>query len=94
MTVPVARLTQRQLNRATLHRQLLLRRETLTAPAAGSRISRTIIVTATASDNIGVAGVQFLLDGTPLGAEDTTTPYSVAWDTTTASTSTATERRS
>src|SRR5205823_9943757 len=42
----------------------------------------TINVSANASDNVGVAGVQFLLDGGNLGAEDTTSPYSVAWDTT------------
>ena len=34
----------------------------ITAPAAGN-VSGTINVTANASDNIGVAGVQFLLDG-------------------------------
>jgi hypothetical protein len=28
--------------------------------------------------------VQFLLDGAPLGAEDTTAPYEVAWDSATA----------
>ena len=39
-------------------------------------------VTATAADNVGVAGVQFLLDGANLGAEDTTAPYSIPWDTT------------
>jgi hypothetical protein len=42
-------------------------------------------VTADASDNVGVAGVQFKLDGANLGAEDTTAPYSIPWDTTTAS---------
>ena len=39
-------------------------------------------VTATASDNVGVVGVQFKLDGANLGAEDTTSPYSVTWNTT------------
>ena len=39
---------------------------------------------ATASDNVGVAGVQFKLDGANLGAEDTASPYSVAWNSTTA----------
>src|SRR5262249_1673807 len=29
------------------------------------------------------AGVQFLVDGAPVGAEDTTAPYSLAFDTTT-----------
>ena len=41
-------------------------------------------LTATATDAVGVAGVQFLLDGVALGAEDTTSPYSVSWNTTTA----------
>ena len=41
-------------------------------------------MTANASDNVGVAGVQFKLDGANLGAEDTTAPYSIAWNTTTA----------
>ena len=30
-----------------------------------------------------MAGVQFKLDGTSIGAEDTATPYSMSWDTTT-----------
>jgi hypothetical protein len=55
----------------------------LTAPAAGSNVSGTVTVTASAADNVGVAGVQFQLDGAPLGSEDTAAPYSIAWDTTT-----------
>ena len=54
----------------------------VTAPAAGATVSATTTVTASAADNVGVAGVQFLLDGANLGAEDTTAPYSVPWDTT------------
>src|SRR5204862_1100983 len=42
-------------------------------------------MTANASDNIGVVGVQFLLDGVNVGAEVTAAPYSAPWDTTTAS---------
>jgi hypothetical protein len=57
---------------------------TLTSPAAGATVSGTVAVTASASDNVGVAGVRFFLDGSALGAEDTTAPYSVSWDTTTA----------
>jgi glucose/arabinose dehydrogenase/PKD repeat protein/fibronectin type 3 domain-containing protein len=57
----------------------------VTAPAAGTVVSGSVNVTATASDNVGVVGVQFLLDGAPLGAEDMTAPYGIAWDTTTAS---------
>lgn len=55
----------------------------LSSPADGAVISGTFVVTATASDNIGVTGVQFLLDGNNLGGEDTTAPYSISWDTTT-----------
>jgi hypothetical protein len=37
-------------------------------------------------DDVGVAGVQFLLNGAPLGAEDTTAPYEVSWDSASAAT--------
>jgi hypothetical protein len=57
----------------------------ITAPSSGETVSATINVSANASDNMGVAGVQFRLDGAALGAEDTTAPFSVAWNTTTAS---------
>src|SRR5262249_19210661 len=55
----------------------------LTAPANGATVSGTITVSASASDNVAVAGVQFKLDGANLGAEDTSSPYSVSWTTTT-----------
>ena len=59
----------------------------LTAPADGAFIRATAAVTANASDpgGLGVVGVQFKLDGANLGAEDTASPYSINWDTTTAS---------
>ena len=44
----------------------------------------TIDVTATASDDRGVVGVQFRLDGALL-ADDTKSPYSTTWNTTSAS---------
>ena len=53
----------------------------ITSPASAATVSGTITVTANASDNVGVAGVQFFVDGAALGAEDTTAPYSVAFDT-------------
>ena len=40
----------------------------LTAPAANATIAGTVTVSASASDNVGVASVQFLLDGTNLGS--------------------------
>ncbi len=55
---------------------------TMTAPAAGS-VSGTITVSASASAPAGIAGVQFKFDGSNLGAEATTAPYQVSWNTTT-----------
>lgn len=54
----------------------------ITSPISGATVSGAAAVTASASSAIGIAGVQFLLDGANLGAEVTTSPYSVAWDTT------------
>ena len=62
----------------------------ITAPANGATVSGTVTLTANATDNVGVAGVQFLVDDNPLGAQDTTPPYSVSWDTTTATNGTHT----
>ena len=55
----------------------------LTAPVGGSTYdwNTAVTVTATASDNTGIAGVQFLVDGTTLGAEDTTPPYEATYNT-------------
>jgi glucose/arabinose dehydrogenase/PKD repeat protein len=57
----------------------------LTAPAAGASVTGATDVRADASDNVGVQSVQFKLDGANLGAADTSSPYGVTWDTTTAS---------
>src|SRR5206468_2681657 len=57
---------------------------TITAPAAGATVSGSAVtVSATASGSAGIAGVQFQVDGTNLGAEDTATPYTTTWNTTT-----------
>ncbi len=56
----------------------------ITAPANGATVATTATVSANASDNGTVAGVQFKLDGSSLSAEDTTSPYSISWDTTNA----------
>lgn len=55
----------------------------MTAPLAGETVSGTVTVSASATDNVGVAGVQFKLDAANLGAEVTAPPYAVTWDTTT-----------
>ncbi len=50
----------------------------ISAPAAGATVSgAAVAVSATASDNAGVASVQFQLDGVNLGAAVTSAPYSV-----------------
>ncbi|MGZ8697203.1 MAG: LamG-like jellyroll fold domain-containing protein, partial [Gaiellaceae bacterium] len=53
----------------------------LTAPSPGATVSGQVAVSANASDNVGVVGVQFKLDGANLGAEDTSAPYTLQWDT-------------
>ena len=57
----------------------------VTAPATGATIAGTVAVLASASDNVGVVGVQFKLDGANLGAEDSSSPHSVSWNTTSGS---------
>jgi hypothetical protein len=55
----------------------------INSPAAGSgALSGTVTLTAAAADNVGVAGVQFRLDGAALGAELTAAPYTMNWDST------------
>jgi hypothetical protein len=49
-----------------------------------------IKVTATAADSDGIAGVQFQVDGQNIGAEDTVAPYTITWNTATASNGTHT----
>lgn len=56
----------------------------ITAPAAGATVSGTTLVTASASDNVGVTKVEFYLDGV-FQASDTTSPYEWSWNTTTSS---------
>jgi hypothetical protein len=57
----------------------------MTAPANNATVSGTsVTVSATASDNAAVVGVQFKLDGANLSAEDTSSPYSITWNSTTA----------
>jgi len=55
----------------------------MTSPAPGT-IASLATVSAVASDNVAVAGVQFLLDGNPVGAEVLIPPYSMTWNSATA----------
>jgi len=54
----------------------------ITAPANNATVSgSSVTVSASASDNVRVAGVQFRLDGASLGSEITTAPYRLNWNT-------------
>src|SRR5205823_5050288 len=57
----------------------------ISSPASGASVTGTITVSASATDNVGVVGVQFKRDGVNLGVEKTTAPYSISWNTTNAS---------
>jgi hypothetical protein len=53
----------------------------ITSPASGATVSGgTVTLSSAASDNVGVVGVQFKIDGVNVGAEDTTSLYSVSWN--------------
>jgi len=54
----------------------------ITSPTAGSTVSGTITISANASDNVGVTNVQFYHGSTLIGS-DSTSPYSISWNTTT-----------
>jgi hypothetical protein len=60
------------------------------APAPnGYAVSKTTLA-ASASDNVAVAGVQFMIDGVNVGTELTSAPYYMTWDSTTVSNGTHT----
>lgn len=52
---------------------------TLTTPANGTTVSGTVTLSANASDNVAVNHVDFLVNNAVVGT-DTTSPYSVSWN--------------
>ncbi|HEX5429528.1 MAG TPA: phospholipase D-like domain-containing protein [Patescibacteria group bacterium] len=52
-----------------------------TSPASASVVSDLQTVSATASDNVRVAGVQFAVDGANIGTKISSAPYSMNWNT-------------
>jgi hypothetical protein len=52
----------------------------IVTPAAGN-VSGNVNITANANDNVGVASVQYQLDGVNLGSPLTVSPYSFTWNT-------------
>jgi chitodextrinase len=57
----------------------------IVSPTAASFVNGNVMVNASATDNVGVAGVQFKLDGVNLGSEVTASPYVINWNTSGAS---------
>ena len=56
----------------------------ITSPANGATVSGTVTVSANASDSVGVTRVELYVDGSLVGS-DTTSPYAISWNTTSAS---------
>ena len=55
----------------------------ITSPANGTAVSGSAVnLTATASDNVAVASVQFTVDGSLVGPAITASPYAMMWDST------------
>ncbi len=57
---------------------------TISQPTSGG-VSGMTTISANATDNVAVTGVQFKLDGVNIAAEDISSPYSIQWDATAAS---------
>ncbi len=57
----------------------------ITSPVADAVVSNTVTLTATASDNMDVANVQFKVDGNAVGPLLTTAPFTTTWNTSFAS---------
>ena len=56
----------------------------ITSPASKTTVSGTQTITVSATDTQGITSVQYKLDGANLGSAITAAPYSLSWNTTTA----------
>jgi hypothetical protein len=54
---------------------------TFTSPANGAVVTGTVVLAVNATDNVGVVGVQFFVDGVAQGAEDKAAPFTRNWNT-------------
>ena len=52
----------------------------ISSPSVGDRVSGNVSISANAADNLGVANVQFMVDGAAIGSRDSAAPYSVVWN--------------
>ena len=55
----------------------------VTVNSCGVAVTGTVTLTANVTSSVGIAGVQFTLDGVNLGPNLTTAPYSLSWNTAT-----------
>jgi hypothetical protein len=53
---------------------------TITSPANQATATGSVTISASSTDNVGVVGVQFQVDGTAIGNETATAPYSIVWN--------------
>src|SRR5437016_3533765 len=54
----------------------------ITAPANGTMVSGNVVASANAMANLGVASVQFFVDGVPIAAALLAPPYTMNWNST------------
>lgn len=54
----------------------------ITSPTGNAKVSGSVPIQAAVSGNKGIMGVQFRIDGSDFGFEDTAAPYETLWDTT------------
>lgn len=54
----------------------------ITSPASNAKVSGSVPIVAAVYDDKGIMGVQFRIDGSDFGFEDTAAPYETLWDTT------------
>ncbi len=52
----------------------------VTQPTAGSTLANTVTLAANAADNESIASVRFTVDGSPVGTDVTSAPYTLLWD--------------
>jgi beta-glucanase (GH16 family) len=53
----------------------------LTAPKTNATVSGIVTLTASSTDNVAVTAVQFKLDNSNIGTEDTASPFTFSWNT-------------
>ncbi len=57
----------------------------ITSPQEGATVSGLVNISANATDNVGIARVQFAVDGVNLGSPIQSAPFSMSWNSTTVS---------